>query len=59
VRKLISEAKMPEELANEIREAYERLSSKLREKNPRVAVRSSATAEDLRMRASRASRNPI
>lgn len=48
IRKLIREAKFPEELENAIRDAYEQMHTKLGyEKNPDVAVRSSATAEDI------------
>ncbi|MFC1654023.1 phosphoenolpyruvate synthase, partial [Patescibacteria group bacterium] len=43
VRQLILNAKMPEDLAEEIVKAYEKFPSK----NQEVAVRSSATAEDL------------
>lgn len=46
VRNLILQAKMPEKLAEEILKAYQRLEEKYG-KNPDVAVRSSATAEDL------------
>ena len=46
VRSLILQAKMPEKLAEEIRRAYHRLEEKYG-KDPDVAVRSSATAEDL------------
>lgn len=38
---------MPEDLATAIGDAYEELSKKVNEENPYVAVRSSATAEDL------------
>lgn len=38
---------MPEDLAEQIGKAYEELAEKVGEKNPFVAVRSSATAEDL------------
>ena len=38
---------MPKELADAIRHAYEELGKKVNEENPFVAVRSSATAEDL------------
>lgn len=46
VRNLILHAKMPEKLAQEIAKAYAKLEKKYG-KNPDVAVRSSATAEDL------------
>ena len=47
IRRLISSAPMPEELAKVIKIAYEELSARQNVKNPLVAVRSSATAEDL------------
>jgi len=48
IRKLIREAKFPMELRDAIVKAYEEMSAKLGyEKDPDVAVRSSATAEDL------------
>ncbi|MCD6489846.1 MAG: phosphoenolpyruvate synthase, partial [Thermodesulfobacterium sp.] len=46
IRNLILRAKMPEDLAEEIRKAYRRL-EKMYFKGVDVAVRSSATAEDL------------
>lgn len=46
VRELIRHAEFPPELEKEIKEAYDKL-SKLYNKNVDVAVRSSATAEDL------------
>lgn len=46
IRSLILNAKMPERLADEIVKAYKRLEEKYGN-NPDVAVRSSATAEDL------------
>ncbi len=46
IRNLILRAKMPNDLAEEIRKAYERL-EEMYFKNVDVAVRSSATAEDL------------
>lgn len=46
IRNLILKAKMPEELAEEIKKAYKRL-EEIYFKNVDVAVRSSATAEDL------------
>lgn len=46
VRQLILDAKLPKELEAAVREAYGEL-GKLYYKNPDVAVRSSATAEDL------------
>jgi len=47
IRKLISSAPMPEELDKVIRDAYQELSRRQNVKNPFVAIRSSATAEDL------------
>jgi pyruvate,water dikinase len=48
IRSLIKNAELPKELENAIREAYEEMHTKLGyEKNPDIAVRSSATAEDL------------
>jgi len=47
VRKAILAAKLPEKLINEISLAYEKLSKKYKKRRADVAVRSSATAEDL------------
>ncbi|MFB6202872.1 MAG: phosphoenolpyruvate synthase [Candidatus Nanohaloarchaea archaeon] len=47
VRSLIQEADMPEDLRKKFTESYQELSDRLGVDNPRVAVRSSATAEDL------------
>ena len=47
IRESIVSAEMPEDLATAIGDAYEELSKKVNEENPYVAVRSSATAEDL------------
>jgi len=47
VREFIKNSEVPKELREEIREEYERLSEKLGMEEPLVAVRSSATAEDL------------
>lgn len=47
IRESICSATMPEDLAEQIGKAYEELAEKVGEKNPFVAVRSSATAEDL------------
>lgn len=47
IRKLIASADMPKDLEEEIVKAYEELAERIGEKNPFVAVRSSATAEDL------------
>lgn len=47
IRKIIKDAPMPEDLATEIGEAYDDLAKKMGQNEPFVAVRSSATAEDL------------
>ena len=47
VRGLIEQGKMPDDLAQEIEQAYENLCKKYNQSNCDVAVRSSATAEDL------------
>lgn len=47
VRKAILNSNLPEELENEIISAYQKLSKQYKLKNVDVAVRSSATAEDL------------
>ena len=47
IRESICSATMPEDLAEQIGKAYGELAEKVGEKNPFVAVRSSATAEDL------------
>ncbi len=47
VRKIIEAAEMPKEIVEAIRDAYEELGKKTNEANVSVAVRSSATAEDL------------
>lgn len=47
VREAIMAAQMPEDLAEAIRNAYHELGEKVGEDKPFVAVRSSATAEDL------------
>jgi pyruvate,water dikinase len=47
VRKLITNAEVPERLREEIVEAYKEVGKRLKIENPHVAVRSSATAEDL------------
>ncbi len=47
IRNTIEEADYPFELEEAIRKAYRRLGEKLGRKDPEVAVRSSATAEDL------------
>ncbi|RJS74963.1 phosphoenolpyruvate synthase [Candidatus Bathyarchaeota archaeon] len=47
IREIIATAKMPPDLEKEIVKAYKKLAEKIGEKNPFVAVRSSATAEDL------------
>lgn len=47
VRGLIEQAKMPDDLAKEIKQAYKELSKRYGQEAIDVAVRSSATAEDL------------
>ena len=47
IRELIFAARIPEQLAGEILVAYAKLAARLKLPNPAVAVRSSATAEDL------------
>ncbi|MGQ9596587.1 MAG: PEP/pyruvate-binding domain-containing protein, partial [Thermoproteota archaeon] len=47
IRKTIVEAKMPPEIESEIKKYYAQLEEEVKQKNPFVAVRSSATAEDL------------
>lgn len=47
VRRIILSADLPPELKEEIEKAYRRLGKFYKQKNPDVAVRSSATAEDL------------
>ena len=47
IRGLILKAKFPEAFAEELRKAYQELSARYHKKNVDVAVRSSATAEDL------------
>ncbi|MCW4019867.1 MAG: phosphoenolpyruvate synthase, partial [Candidatus Bathyarchaeota archaeon] len=47
IRKMIATAKMPPDLEKDVIKAYRTLAKKIGEKNPFVAVRSSATAEDL------------
>ncbi len=47
IRSLIENGKFPEDLESEIVENYQKLGLRLMKNNPRVAVRSSATAEDL------------
>lgn len=47
VRKTMMDSKMPADLEKMIKESYRKLAKKAGEKNPFVAVRSSATAEDL------------
>ena len=47
IRSIIASAEMPKDLEEEIVKAYERLAEIVGEKDPFVAVRSSATAEDL------------
>jgi pyruvate,water dikinase len=47
IRKLIESVKMPKDIEEEIRKAYRQLSQRVGKKEEFVAVRSSATAEDL------------
>ncbi|MEM2584529.1 MAG: PEP/pyruvate-binding domain-containing protein, partial [Thermoproteota archaeon] len=47
IRKMIVGAKMPPEIEEEIKKYYAQLEKEVKQKNPFVAVRSSATAEDL------------
>jgi len=47
IRKMVATAKMPPDLGKEIVKAYRLLAKKIGENDPFVAVRSSATAEDL------------
>lgn len=47
VREVILKAELPEDLKKEVREAYTKLSKQYKTANVDVAVRSSATAEDL------------
>lgn len=47
VREMMMEAEFPPDLAQELKDAYRDLGLRLRRENPDVAVRSSATAEDL------------
>jgi len=47
IREMIENAEMPEEIRKEIIEAYEQLSKEFRKDEEYVAVRSSATAEDV------------
>jgi len=47
IRKVVAKAEMPQDLEKEIVRAYKSLAKKIGENDPFVAVRSSATAEDL------------
>jgi len=47
IRKMVTTAEMPRDLEKQIVEAYKLLSKKVGENDPFIAVRSSATAEDL------------
>lgn len=47
IRKTITDAEMPADLAENIKQAYSELADKVGQENPFVAIRSSATAEDL------------
>lgn len=47
IRQTITDAEMPADLAENIKKAYDELADKVGQANPFVAIRSSATAEDL------------
>ena len=47
IRDLITGAKMPDDLAADIKQAYADLAKRMNQEDPFVAIRSSATAEDL------------
>lgn len=47
IRKIIMKAPMPTNLTNDFSEAYQQLAKRMHQDNPLVAVRSSATSEDL------------
>lgn len=47
IRDLINNSEMPKEIKNEIEGAYDEFSKQVKTNNPEVAIRSSATAEDL------------
>ncbi|WP_373841927.1 phosphoenolpyruvate synthase [Limosilactobacillus sp.] len=47
IRDLITSAQMPEDLAADIKQAYAELAKRMGQDDPFVAIRSSATAEDL------------
>ncbi len=47
IRKIIVDCEIPEKIKNDIENAYEEFSQKIDIENPSVAIRSSATAEDL------------
>lgn len=47
IRKLIKDAKIPKELKNELSDSYRKLREESADQEPLVAIRSSATAEDL------------
>ena len=47
IRNMICDAQMPADLTNDINKAYADLAEKMGQDNPFVAIRSSATAEDL------------
>ena len=47
IRKIVIAAELPKDFSKAILEAYKKLSASYKEKNTHVAVRSSATAEDL------------
>ncbi|MBS4534727.1 phosphoenolpyruvate synthase [Clostridium sp. D2Q-14] len=47
IRDIIMKSEMPEDIKNEIIDSYKEFSEKVNKKDPLVAIRSSATAEDL------------
>lgn len=47
IRKIMTSVKMPDDLAKSIGDAYDQLAKKMGQNEPFVAIRSSATAEDL------------
>lgn len=47
IRRIITDAKMPADLENDIKQAYADLAKRMKQDDPFVAIRSSATAEDL------------
>ena len=47
IRKLIIQAKTPEDIEQDIKDSYKKFAEEVNVKDPEVAIRSSATAEDL------------